>query len=310
MSDTHIIPVKRRGTPKRYIASVTVASLLLLLASSAFWINRYLFDTANFTRVTTSAIETESSRKALASGIVDRALQDRPMLKNIVDDPAIKLLSGLLDTNVARKALDRAVSRLQVLATSSNPQNVVIDLSSLKQVLSTVLTAAGSVANVQTSQASVRVEDIPESITLVDVSKLPNTYWLEVTVLWVGPLALVAAIILLAYPLWRAPGKRSKIKLLVIAGISVLGAWMIGQLLPAMGKPLALGSTTDQHVRTVIENIYTAFATTFTQQNYVLFGLAVALLLTAGVVYLATARRMHQSHLQPTLSSKERSNMV
>lgn len=112
------------------------ASLCLIVASTAFWFNRYIFESSNFTAIVTTSISSDSSREALATEITDRVLENKPILKNLIDDQAIKLVSALLESDQAQKIQDRAVSKLHTIVTSENPQPIEIELGPIKTALS------------------------------------------------------------------------------------------------------------------------------------------------------------------------------
>lgn len=160
-------PEVKKLQPVTYIVLSLLAGLLLIIANSAVWFNNYIFNGSNFTKLTTQAIEQESSQNAIATEITDKILEERPVLKGVIDEPVIKITSSVLGSNVAQNALDRTVSQFQTIITSKNPQDVSFDLNSIKQILSQVLTAASSVTNRDTENAQIRVDDIPDTITIL-----------------------------------------------------------------------------------------------------------------------------------------------
>lgn len=274
--------------PLTYILLSIAAAILLVIANSAVWFNNYIFDSGNFTKLTTQAIEEESSRTALATEITDRLLEKRPALKGAIDEPMIKLTSGLLNSNAAQTALDRTISQFQVIITSKNPQDVSFDLSSLKQTLSQVLTVAGNLTEKDTEKAQIRVEDIPNTITIIDVDNLPNIYTLGVVLLWVAPIATLIAAALLIYLVYRARYSRqvSSIVLAVEGGILLL-AGLFALALGPIFKPPILANVPNENMRTVVENIYQVFIDKFNQQASIIFVIAILLLLASVIVFWA-----------------------
>jgi hypothetical protein len=274
--------------PRTYILLSLLAAFLLIVTNSAVWFNNYIFDSNNFTKLTTQAIQEESSRTALATEITDRLLENRPALKGVIDEPMIKLTSGLLGSNAAQTALNKTVSQFQIIITSKNPQNVSFDLSSIKQTLSQVLTVAGNLTGKNTENAQVRVEDVPDTITIINVDNLPNIYMLGVVLLWVAPIATLIAAGLLAYLVYRARYSRhvSAVVLAVEGGILFL-AGLFALALGPIFKPPLLANVPSENMRVVVENIYQVFIDKFNQQASIIFVLAILLAIAAAVVFWA-----------------------
>lgn len=273
---------------RTYVLFSLLAAALLVIANSAIWFNNYIFDGNNFTQLTTQAIEKESSRDAIASEITDKLLQNRPALKGVVDEPLTKLTSGLLGSNVAGSALNKTVSQFQVIITSKNPKDVSFDLTSIKQPLSQVLATAGTITGRDVSQAETKVENVPDTITIVNADNLPNIYRLGVVLLWVAPLATLAAGIILVYLIYRARYSRrtSAIVLATEGGIITL-AGLFALALGPIFKPTILANVPNENMRVVVENIYQTFIAKFNAQSEVLFVLAALLLIAAAVVFWA-----------------------
>ena len=91
-----------------------IAGVFILVANTAIWINRYMFNSENFTSTAVTSLTSESSRTAIATEITDQALKDYPKIKSVVDDTAVNFISSLLDSNRTEKVLTGAVSRLQI----------------------------------------------------------------------------------------------------------------------------------------------------------------------------------------------------
>lgn len=274
--------------PRTYILFSLLAAVLLVIANSAVWFNNYIFDGNNFTQLTTQAIEKESSRDAIASEITNKLLENRPALKGVVDEPVTKLTSGLLDSNIAQGALNKTVSQFQIIITSKNPQDVSFDLTSIKQPLSQILATAGTITGRDVSQAETRVENVPDTITIVDANNLPNIYRLGVVLLWVAPLATLAAVIILVYLIYRArySKRTSAIVLATEGGILILAGFFALALGPIF-KPTILANVPNENMRVVVENIYQTFIAKFNAQSEILFVIASLLLVASLVVFWA-----------------------
>ena len=285
-----------RPTLRITLVYAIIAALLLIIANSAFWFNRYIFNTSNFTSTTTTAVLSDSSRNAIAGEIVDQAFKNRPLVQNAVQQPATKLISGLLDSNLAHTLFERSVTRLQVAMTSKDPKPIALDLSSLKATITKVLGVAEAITGDDvTANAKFDPNTIPTTIVLLDTSKLPNIYVLGTVLLWVGPIALLGAIILLVVPLHQSRrhlGALSNL-LFIQAGV-VFGGWLLALLIGPLFKPAVLAQVPDANLRIVVENVYAAFVATFNNQSASLLVLAVVLALSGGGLwYYRYYRKTH-----------------
>ncbi|TAK89145.1 hypothetical protein EPO04_03535 [Patescibacteria group bacterium] len=259
------------------------ASLLLLIANSALWFNNYIFNTTNFTNVTTEALLSDSSRTALATAVVDKALQNRPVAQRAIQEPATKLVAGLLDSNVAETVVERSISRLHTIITSKDPQSIEINLVPIKDTITKVLDLAEQTTGKTVDEDRFNPEDLPDTITLVDATKLPNIYVMGTVLLWLGPISLLAALGLLVYPIYRQRQNLKALHVVLAVQAGFVGIfWITALMIGPLFKPPILAQVSDTNVRTVVENVYNAFITTFNNQSSILLAIALILLVAAG----------------------------
>lgn len=265
---------------RRLAVTGVIASLLLVIANSAFWINKNIFDTDNFTKIAVTSVTSESSRQAIANEVVDRALQDKPIVKQIAGPTAVKLVGSLLSTDQFTKVLEVSVSKLQVYLTSSDQQSIVLNLSGVKSVFGQVISLAGD-AN---SNAEAKVNNVPDQIVLVNAENIPSFYKYGLVFLWLGPIAGILAIALLAYPYIR---DRSRYYIIAATqGAMLIVVGYLCQLLGPLFKPPLLANIPSANSRVVVGNLYDAFIGSFNSQSLLLVKLGFALaLLPLGVHY-------------------------
>lgn len=252
-----------------------LGGVLLVLTNSAVWVNRYFFNTDNFANVTTTALTSESSRRAIAGTITDRAFENRPVLKTVAGDIPVYIVSGVLGTEQASRLIDTAVSRLQTRFTSNNPQPVTIDLSGLKNVLTQLYGVATNLGR----QPSVDPNQIPGQITLFDQQDIPNFYRLGVIFLWLAPIAFIGALAALIYPYTR----REQYGLIIaVQGLCITAAGLFALLVGPLFRPPLLANLKTPAAQTVAGNIYDAFILTFNAQTGIVIGLGVIMTLSGG----------------------------
>lgn len=258
---------------RRVLISGFLASVLLVIANSAYWANRTIFDTDTFTSIAVGSITSESSRQAIASEVVDRALGEQPIVKQIAGPTATKLVSSLLGTEQFTKVLEVAVGKLQVYLTSSNQESIVIDLSGVKSTFENLINLAGR----DNTQAQAKISSVPDQITLINADNIPDFYKYGVALLWIAPLTAIGALALLVYPYIRDRSRYYIIAatqgaLLIVVGYLCL---LVGPLF----KPPVLANIPSANSRVVVSNLYDAFINTFNSQSLVLVKIGFALAL-------------------------------
>lgn len=262
---------KRSVTRMLAITSVA-AALLLIITNSAIWFNKQIFNSTNFTNTAVTAITSDSSRQAIGARITDELLADRPVIKNFAGDQITNVISGLLGTDQAQRLLTATVSRLQVYVTSSDQQDVAVDLSGFKSTISQVAAAL----NTNTDRANnIDTNKIPDSLVLVEADKVPDLYSYGVALSWLAPLSALGALVLLALPYLR---DRTKYKIILPAqALAIAAAGLLSLMIGPLFRPMALEPFQNVNGRTVVANIYDAFIQTFNAQSMILVNIGIVL---------------------------------
>lgn len=268
---------------KNTIMLAVLAGLLLFIANSAVWVNRYIFDRHNFTQVAVTSLSSESSRDAIAAEVTDRALGGAPILRQALDGTVEKVVSGLLGTDQFKTVLTKSVGAMQVYFTSENRQTIGINLTSTKQVIDTVLTALQRVGQNET-QAIQKVNSVPDKIILLDKDTLPSFYKQSVVLMWTGPITGFAAIILLIIPYIK--NIRRYMSIAAIQGVAIALFGMIALLVGPLFKPPVLANVANVNARIVLENLYDAFIATFNAQSNLLIITGLLMIVAVLVLYI------------------------
>lgn len=277
-------PASKEGWMKTTIITAVFAAILLCIANSAVWVNRYIFDTNNFTNIATQSLTSESTRNAIAGQIVNKALADYPTVRNVVDDTAVKVVSGVLGSDQVENVLTKAISKLQVAVTSNNQESITIDLTGPKELLTKVVDVVG-----EKRQVKVNPDNIPSEITILDKDKIPDFYKYGVLFLWLGPIALVGALVLLVMPYAKF---KSQYKLVMLTqGGALLIASLLALLVGPLFRPPVLSRISSPEARTVVSNLYEAFITTFNNQTMWLVVISVVVIGVSGLMILVPKLR-------------------
>ena len=251
--------VKAPKTKRNFILATVLAAVLLLLANSAIWVNRSIFDTNKFTSISTSALLSESSRNALAGEIVDQALKNNPTVAAVVTEPATNIIAGLLNSQQAKNAATKVIGKVQILVTSKNPQNIEYDLTGIKTTVGKLLTLANK------DQAVDKVATLPDTLVIFDASKVPSLYQYGVAMTLLAPFAFLAALALLVMPHVKKSYKTEK--LLLVQGSALIGTGIMALFVGPVFRPPVLAQVANANLRVVVENFYNAFIATFNAQT-------------------------------------------
>lgn len=254
------VPAEKVKSPYRgFVVGTVLAAILLVVANSAIWLNRSVFNTQQFTSISTQALTSESSRKALANEIVDRALQNNPTVAAVVTEPATNIISGLLGSQQAEKAFTKITSKVQTLLTSKRPESITYDLTGIKATVTKLLTVANK------DQAVEKVTELPNSITVFDANKVPSFYQYGVAMTFIAPLAFLLALVLLIMP--HVKRRLTTEKLLLIQGGILIGAGVMALLIGPIFRPPVLAQVANANMRVVVENFYNAFINSYNAQT-------------------------------------------
>lgn len=263
----------------RAVFALGFAGLLFLLAQSAFWVNQTLFDKQTFTSITQSVIQSEESRQAVANGIVDRALADKPILKRTISDKATKLLTGLLGTDLVTQATNLVIDKAYAYATSPNPEPIDFDLTAIKTPVARIVAFAED----QGREIQFDPNDIPDTVVLFEPTNLPDIHGYSVKMLWLGPLFWLSSLLIFSLYIYRG-GRQYYAKRVYIVGAVIGMVALIGLLAgPVIPPPLA-ALTPQTGLRGIVEDLISAFLKPFTQQ------MIITLLITAVALFIFSLR--------------------
>lgn len=250
---------KATTNKRNFIIGTVLAAALLLLANSAIWVNRAIFDTNKFTQISTDALLADTSRNALAGEIVDNALKNNPTVAAVVTEPATNIISGLLNSQQAKNAAAKVIGKVQILLTSKNPQNIEYDLTGIKSTISKLLTV------VNKDQAVDKIAALPDNLVIFDASKVPSMYQYGVAMTLLAPFAFLAALGLLIVPHVKKSFKTEK--MLLVQGGVLIGTGLLALLLGPVFRPPVLAQVANINLRVVVENFYNAFIASFNKQT-------------------------------------------
>jgi len=255
-------------------AAIVLAAITLFLAQSSYWINHTVFNQQNFTKITTQSLLADESRDAISASVVDKALADRPILKKTISTRTESFVSGLLGSDLSNQLFSALTKKIYSYTTSSDRQDIAIDLSAVKTPLSSIITFAEN----QGRDVKVDPDRIPDNVVLVESDRFPDLSGTVKTMLWLGPLLWLSTIALFAAYIYL--GRNNYAQRVYIAGFTIAGVALLGLfIVPFVPAPIA-AAIPDINIRIVAENLAVNFLAPFrTQMLYMLVSSLGALLI-------------------------------
>lgn len=264
---------KRKLSKFGSVALLFFAAVTLFLAQSAYWVNHTVFDQNNFTRITTTALLSESSRDAIATTVVNKSLDNRPVIKRVVGERATSLISGLLGSDLSNQAVTALTSKTYAYTTSSNRQDIKIDLTAIKAPVTSIISLAQSKGvDVPTTQYQ-----IPDEIVLLQKDAFPDLSGVVKLMLWLGPLFWLSTIILFGLYIYIGRAVYAR-RVYMVGGVMVLVS-ILGLLAGPFIPPPIAAAVPNIDLRPVAQNLAAGFLAPFTSQMYYMLGGTLVVLL-------------------------------
>lgn len=248
------------------------AALTLFLAQSSYWVNHTVFNQENFTRITTTALLSESSRDAVATSVVNASLSDKPVIKRIIGERAESLISGLLGTDLSSQAVTALTNKVYAYTTSSGREDIAIDLTGIKTPITTIVGLAES-RGVDVPQTQIQ---LPDQIVLLQKDAFPDLSGEVKAMLWLGPLFWLSTIIL--FGLYIYLGRKNYAKRVYTAGLAIIVVAVLGILANPFVPPPIAAAVPNIDLRPVAENLAAGFLAPFQAQMYYMLGTTLVVL--------------------------------
>ena len=274
---------KSRTHTARNVLFAAVFVFMIMVGHTAYWLHNTIYDTERFTAISTEAIRQESSRQSIGTAIVDRALANRPLVRQTAGPRLSQMIAGLLGTDLATSATSKLVERSHLLVTTPQREPITFDTTTLKTQIVRLQTAAGT----DEESRRIDVSQIPDEITLVDTSSIPNVYRYGILALWVGVFSIFGVIGASIWYVLRGKGKARFVRAEQVLGLVMLSS-LIALLVGPLTRPVFLTAARDAPAQTLLGNIFDGFIAPFNSQA--IFVGVVASALLALTVLVASGR--------------------
>ncbi len=258
------------------LALLIAAAIFLFFAQSAYWINHTIFNQENFSRTTTKALLSEPSRDAIATSIVNKSLNDKPLAKQVVGARATSLISGLLNSDLSNQAVSALSSATYAYITSPNHGDIKFDLAAVKDPLTEVISLAQQNGKLQ----SIDKNKIPDTVILVRKNSFPNLSGFIQTMLWLAPLLWLSTIAL--FGIYIYIGRKEYARRVYFVGLTIAIVATLGLLTSPFIPPPIAAALPNIDLRPVAESLASGFLAAFRTQMYYMLGFVAIIL---GIFY-------------------------
>ena len=249
-------------TWKRVVGGVLIAlgMITFFLAQSTLWVSNNFFNENQFVGTVEEVLTTEESRQAISGTIVHTALQNNPVAEQLIGKQLTALVNGLLGSDIAGQLFDRVAHRTYAYLTSSDRQDIAINLTSIKDPLASLVTI------IEKTGRDVKFDpsNIPDTITLVESDSLPDISSYIRMMLFASGLLWFVTVASFATYIYLYRNKL--IRSIYVVGWSIIAISAIALLSGPFVPPAIASLVNTIDIRGVVEDLTVAFLEPFQVQ--------------------------------------------
>lgn len=177
------------GAARRWsILLLVLGALLIVVSAVGFWVQWTLMSESGFVEVTGEVLRAPATREAIALGVVDRLLADYPILRALVGDPIVSVVTALLGSTLFATVIEFVSTRIWEVLFRDGGQ-VVLNLEPLQNFLYGIISAiAPNLA------ADINAQDLPSELVLLDPDQVPDMGQISNQVAWISWLSLLVGL--------------------------------------------------------------------------------------------------------------------
>lgn len=253
--------------------------MLIYIVNLGWWMNENIVDSDNFVTATVVALKEESSRVAVNTIAVQRAVDERPSLEAI-ETVLIDALTAVLDDPLVDPILVTVGSRLYGLLLEGDGGGIVADLTVIEALVMDPLTA------IAPELASEVPENFFSEVVLVEPGELPDVAGYVTaaqTIVWI---AVALAALMVGILMMIVKRRRSAT---YFVGVSLALAGLASWFTAVGGRALIIGVAEDPNIEILMGNLYDQLAVSLKAQSRAL--IIVCFLLIALGLVLRLVRR-------------------
>jgi len=242
------------------IVGIIISVVFVWVFLFSVWYSNNILNQEKFVTTTTQILQSETTRNALSNEVIAVIKTKNPIIGTISEPLLVNLLSSVMDSELYTNVTTRMAKQLQLQLTSANPKELQIDLSPAKAVLNPLFERADSDL----------LNRIPDNIVVIRKNQIPSLYTFGTYLTILGPILLIAGLVILGLIWKKISDKRNYI--VVLSLTFAASGLLVYFLVPAVGNYI-VAQTDSTNIASIINEIYMAFTAPISQfSSYVLFG--------------------------------------
>jgi hypothetical protein len=186
------------------IVLLVLGGVGLTVASTGWWLERYVLDTNRFTGTANNVLDQEATKDAIAQVLVRQLSSSAGQNLELAEPLLATVVQGVVDSDAFRAIFDRALSAAHRVLVDRDVEEIVLDLTdTYERIRSPLERFAPDLAADLPSREELRVVVLERSqlTTAWDVVDLVQNV---ITIVTIAALVLVAGGIALSFERWRA----------------------------------------------------------------------------------------------------------
>lgn len=228
-------------------------TLLVVLSAVGIWIQSSVMTEATFVQLSGDVLTSEAARDAIARGIVDQLLAERPILQALVRAPLESAIAGLMDTAFFRVPLE-FVAQFIWETLFINNASVILNIAPLRDFVFGIITALNPELT-----ANLSPDQLPSELVLIQSDQLPDFKRIANWIAWLTWLFLFAGLAMIGVAVgraWKRPGLRWA--LVGWTGIFLIAEAIIVYVTSFPARSTLIVAINDQTGRVIVGETYDA----------------------------------------------------
>ena len=253
---------------------LVVAALFILVADISIWAWMNVVDNDRFVEVASETMEREDVRFAVATIIVDRMFENRPILRDAIGDEVAAALAGILGRDRFQAVFERLVNRMHRVILAGGFDPVTLDIT-------TIRTVVVALAQVFRDEDDVNaLDNYPDEIVLLEEQRYAQLERLLTAIPWIAVVSSLASIGLLVLVFIRTANRA---RAFLFAGVLIAGVAALTLILSLPVRATLIQQFSAREQQVIVGELYDALVRSLYAQTFILgaFGL---LLIGIGLV--------------------------
>lgn len=228
------------------VLGIFISVVFIWVFLFSVWYSNNILNQEKFVATTTQVLQTENVRDAISNQIVDTVRSQRPIVGSFTAPLLTKIISGVMDSNLYANVNTRLAQELHLQLTSANPRELTIELKPTKDFLTPLLERTDS--NI--------LSGIPDRMVVIRQNQIPSLYKLGTTLTMLGPILLIASLLIMGYLWIKVADKRNYLVILSLSFAAT--ALLIYFMIPTIGN-FAMAQADSANIAIIINEVYVAF---------------------------------------------------